>query len=147
MSPVLERFRSVAALSVGRSLPLGDGHSALRATSERSGSAVIVCAGGEVDACDEDAWSNLLTKMAAAAVAPGPFVVDVRDMRFMGCGAFFVLGQEARRCRRRGVNLCLVSNQPIVARVVAAAGLRPLLSMYPTVETALSATTAEHSDR
>jgi anti-anti-sigma factor len=108
---------------------------------------VVVCACREVDACNEDVWSNLSTKIAATAVAPRPFVVDVRNMRFMGCGAFFVLAQEAWRCRRRGVSLCLVSNQSIVARVVAAGGLRPLLSMHPTVESALSATTAEHSDR
>ena len=98
--------------------------------------------GGEVDASNEDVWRTLLTKMAAAAIAPGPFVVDVRNLRFMGCGALFVLAQQARRCRRGGVNLCLVSNQPIAARTVAGAGLRPLLSTHPTVE-ALTATTAE----
>ncbi|BBZ15003.1 anti-sigma factor antagonist [Mycobacterium branderi] len=119
----------------------------LRATSERCGAAVIVRVGGEVDACNEDAWSNLLIKMAAAAVAPGPFVVDVGNVGFMGCAAFVVLAHEARRCRRRGVNMCLVTNQPIVARVVAAGGLRPLLSVHPTVEAALSASNAEQFAR
>ncbi|WP_343575044.1 anti-sigma factor antagonist [Mycobacterium sp.] len=147
MSPVPERFRSVAALDAGRILPLGDAHRALLATSACNGSAVIVSVGGEVDASNEDVWNNLLTKMAASAIAPGPFVVDVRGLRFMGSGGFVALAREARRCRRRGVSLCLVSNQPVVARIVAASGLRPLLSMHPTVEAALSAATAEPSSQ
>ncbi len=52
--------------------------------------------------------------------------------------AYAVLAQESVRCRRRGVNLRLVSNQPIVARTIAACGLRRLLPMYTTVETALA---------
>jgi anti-anti-sigma factor len=81
--------------------------SALRATTQRSGSAVLVSVGGEVDASNEDVWRALLTKMAAAAIATDPFVVDVRNLRAMGCGAMFVLAQQARRCRRGGVNLRL----------------------------------------
>lgn len=146
MNPVLERFHRIAALSAGRSSPYKDSHSVLRVTSERSGSAVIVSVGGEVDAYNEDAWRNLLTKMAGTIVAPGLLVVDVHDLRFMGCCAFDVLGQEARRCRCRGVTVCLVSNQPIVSRVVDAAGLRPLLPMHSTVEEALSRVTADPSD-
>lgn len=120
-----------------------DGHSALRATSMRAGSAVIVAVAGEVDAGNEDAWSLLVGKMAAVATVPGPFVVDVRNLTFMNCGAYAVLGREAKGCRRRGVNLCLVSTQPIVARTVAATGLRPVLSIYPTVEMAVLRAAAE----
>ena len=134
-------------MNAGRNVPHGDSRHALRASSERYGSAVIVRVGGEVDACNQDVWRNLLTKMAGSAIAPGPFVVDVRQMHFMGCGAFLELAQEARRCHRREVSMCLVSQQPIVGHIVAAAGLRPLLTMYRTVETALSATTPEHCDR
>ncbi len=147
MVPASHRFGSVATLNAGRSVPRGDGRHALRASSERYGSAVIVRVGGEVDASNQDVWRNLLAKMASSAIAPGPFVVDVRQMHFMGCGAFLELAQEARRCHRREVSMCLVSHQPIVAHIVAAAGLRPLLTMYRTVETALSATTPEHCDR
>ena len=39
---------------------------------------------------------------------------------------------------RRGVNLRLVSNQPVVARTIAACGLGRLLPMYTSVENALS---------
>jgi anti-anti-sigma factor len=98
--------------------------------------------GGEVDAGTEDIWDNLMNKIGPTAIAPGPFVVDVCNLRFLSCGALSLLGQQARRCRRRGITTCLVSNQPIVARIVAAGGLRPLLSNYPTVESALSAAAA-----
>ncbi|WP_232021823.1 anti-sigma factor antagonist [Mycobacterium basiliense] len=117
---------------------LNDPHNGLRAVTECTGSAVVVHVGGDVDAGNEVAWQRLVSRSAAIAIAPGPFVIDVRDLDFMGSCAYAVLAQESVRCRRRGVNLRLVSNQPIVARTIAACGLRRLLPMYSTVEAALS---------
>ncbi|BCI88151.1 anti-sigma factor antagonist [Mycobacterium kansasii] len=120
------------------SLQLGDAQSGLRAVTESTGSAVVVHVGGDIDASNEAVWQRLVTRSAAIAVAPGPFVIDVRDLEFMGSCAYAVLAQESVRCRRRGVNLRLVSNQPIVARTIAACGLRRLLPMYSSVENALA---------
>ncbi|KAA1249629.1 anti-sigma factor antagonist [Mycobacterium simiae] len=117
---------------------LSDPHSGLRALTETTGSAVVVHVGGDIDASNEVVWQRLISRSAAIAIAPGPFVVDVRDLEFMGSCAYAVLAQESVRCRRRGVSLRLVTNQPIVARTIAACGLRRLLPMYSTVETALS---------
>lgn len=114
-----------------------DPHSGLRAVTECAGSAVVVHVGGEIDASNEAAWQRLVNRSAAIAIAPGPFVIDIRDLEFMGSCAYAVLAQESVRCRRRGVSLRLVSNQPIVARTIAACGLRRLLPMYATVEAAL----------
>ncbi|UQX10296.1 anti-sigma factor antagonist [Candidatus Mycobacterium methanotrophicum] len=119
--------------SFGEPRPLRGGSTGLRATSVRDGSAVIVSVAGEVDASNEDFWSHLLSKMGAAATAPGPFVVDVRGLRFLACGAFPILAREAQRCRRRGFNLHLVSNRAAIARTAAACGLRPVLLIFPTV--------------
>jgi len=141
MSPVIEFSRSQDALRVNRSRRSVDEYSTLRVTSERTRAAVIVTVGGEVDASNEDAWKRLLTKMAATAIAPEPFVVDVRNVGFMGWGAVRVLGGAARRCQQRRVSL--VSDQPIVNRMVAAGGLRPVLSVYPTVAAALAPTAAQ----
>ncbi|WP_246216812.1 anti-sigma factor antagonist [Mycobacterium botniense] len=127
----------VASWSVSNA-PVGGARRTLRAKCERNGQVVIVRVCGEVDASNEDTWRTLLSKTAATVIAPGPFVFDVRHMRFMGCGALFILACEARRCQRRGIFLRLVSDQPAVARVLAAGGLRPLLSIDPTVEMALS---------
>jgi hypothetical protein len=64
MSPVTERSRSIAALSARWSWQLGEAHSTLRASSQRSGSAVVVCVGGEVDASNEGAFEHLLSEMS-----------------------------------------------------------------------------------
>jgi anti-anti-sigma factor len=125
-------------LSADQTGPLRGRCAGLRASSVRDGSAVIVAVVGELDASNNGSWSRLLTKMGGTTVAPGPFVVDVRGLRSMECGAFHILAREAQRCRRRGFNLCLVSNSPATAQTVAACGLRPVLLIFPTVDAALS---------
>lgn len=117
---------------------LGDPNGGLRAVTECTGSAVVVHVGGEIDASNETVWQRLVNRSASLAIAPGPFVLDIRELGFLGSCAYAVLAQESVRCRRRGVNLRLVSNQPIVARTIAACGLRRLLPLYTTVETALA---------
>ncbi|MCV7234853.1 anti-sigma factor antagonist [Mycobacterium branderi] len=115
----------------------------MRATGERNGSAVIVCVGGEVDASNEAEWQHLLTNMAACAVAPGPLVVDVCDLDFIGAGAYAMLAREAERSKHRGVRLCLVSDRPETTRAVAACGLDELLPVETTLEAAMSQLTGK----
>ena len=117
---------------------LGDPHSTLRATTDRFGAAVLINAGGEIDACNEHTWRGLVSESAGVVIAPGPFVVDVSGLDFMGCCAFAVLAEEAQRCHRRGVELRLVSRQPVIARVVDACGLSGMLPIYPTTDSALA---------
>ena len=57
----------------------------------------------------------------------------------MGCCAFAALADEAERCGRRGVDLRLVSGQPVVARIVDACGLGGVLPIYLTADSALAA--------
>lgn len=118
---------------------LGDPHSTLRATADRTGPAVLIYAGGEIDACNEHTWRHLISEAAGVVTAPGPFVVDVTGLEFMGCCAFAVLAEEAKRCQERGIELRLVSCEPIVARIIDACGLNGVLPIYPTVDSALSA--------
>src|ERR1700756_4400198 len=102
---------------------LGDPHSTLRAITDRSGEAVIINAGGEIDACNEHTWRELVSEAASVVIPPGPFVVDVTGIDFMGCCAFTVLADEARACKERGIELRLVCCDPIVSRVIDACGL------------------------
>jgi anti-anti-sigma factor len=118
---------------------LADPHSTLRTTTDRSGPAVLINAGGEIDACNEHTWRRLVSEAASGVTAPGPFVVDVTGLDFMGCCAFAVLADAARRCRERGFELRLVSREAIVARIVDACGLNGLLPIYPTADAALAA--------
>jgi anti-anti-sigma factor len=117
---------------------LGDPNSTLRATTDRNGAAVLINAGGEVDACNEHTWRQLVSEAAGVVIAPGPFVVDVTGLDFMGCCAFAVLAEEAYRCQERGIELRLVSHEPLVARIVDACGLNGVLPIYPTAEAALA---------
>ncbi len=117
---------------------LAQAKSTLRTTAERIGRAVVVSAGGELDASNEGTWRRLLSEAAAAADPPGSLVVDANGLDFMGCCAYAALAEEAERCRRRGVQLRLVSNQPIVSRIAAACGLGELLAVDESVDAALS---------
>jgi anti-anti-sigma factor len=117
---------------------LAQASNTLRMTTERSGLAVIVSAGGELDASNEATWRRLLSEAAAAAGPPGPLVVDASGLDFMGCCAYAALAEEAKRCQQHGVQLRLVSNQPVVSRVVAACGLSELLPVDVSVDAALS---------
>lgn len=140
MNSVVEAMpTSHLTLSTKLVYELGDPHSTLRATADRSGPSVVIYAGGEVDACNEDTWRHLVRESASGVTAPGLFVVDVTGLDFMGCCAFSVLADEARGCRERGIDLRLVSCAPIVTRIVDACGLSGVLPIYPTVDSALSA--------
>ena len=118
---------------------LAQARSTLRATTERFGSAVIVTAGGELDASNDAAWRHLLSEASAAAGPPGPLVVDTDGLEFMGCCAYAALAEEAERARERGVEVRLVSAQSVVPRVVRACGLTDLLPVDTSVDAALSA--------
>jgi anti-anti-sigma factor len=117
---------------------LGDPHSTLRATTDRRGAAVLIYAGGEIDACNEETWRRLVSEAASVVTSPGPLVVDVTGLDFMACCAVEVLAEQAESLRPRGVELRLVSPQQIVSRIVDACGLGGMLPIYPTVDSALA---------
>jgi anti-anti-sigma factor len=134
---IAEPMSSPLTLSTRLIYQLGDPHSTLRATTDRCGAGVLISAGGEVDACNEHTWRQLVSEAASVVTSPGPFVVDVTGLDFMACCAFAVLAEEARRCQERGIELRLVSREPIVARIVDACGLSGVLPIYPTADAAL----------
>jgi anti-anti-sigma factor len=140
MSVVVAEQTSIPHLMLSTRLvsELGDSRSTLRATTDRRGAAVIISAGGEIDACNERTWRHLVSEAASVVIPPGPFVVDVTGLDFMGCCAFAVLADEARRCRERGIELRLVTTEPLVIRIVDACGLNRVLPIYPTTDAALA---------
>ncbi|BBY32579.1 hypothetical protein MMIN_06400 [Mycolicibacter minnesotensis] len=119
--------------SIGTSYP-GE---RLGAVVERDGTALLVHAGGSVDASNVALWRRLIAEAATATVAPGPLVIDAKALEFMAVCAFAVLVDEAARCRVRGIMLYLVSDQPVVTRVVNAAGLDSELSLAANIDEAL----------
>jgi anti-anti-sigma factor len=135
---VAEPFTTRVTLSAALIAELGDARSRLKATAQRSDSAVIVNAGGEVDAFNEHIWRRLIGEAAAAAEPPGVLVIDVNDFDFLGCCALHVLTDEAQRCRERGIGVRLVSRRPTTARHIAACGFTGILPVHPTAVAALS---------
>ncbi len=133
-----DTFYSAPALSDSTST-LADAASMLRFTIERRGSAVLLRAGGELGASNVVTWTRLLSAVAGATAAPGPFLVDTDGLAFMGSCAFAALAERSARCRRRGIELRLVGNQPIVARLIAAGRFEAELPLYRTVHAALDA--------
>jgi anti-anti-sigma factor len=138
MSTATASIRS-RPLSASLVTQMAAARSALRATIEDNGSAVLLYAGGEIDASNEAIWRRLLGEAATATAAPGPLVIDINGLDFMaGCG-YAALAEQADRCRARGIDLALVSAHLIVARVVAAMKLDRQLSIYHDVDAALMA--------
>ena len=139
---VISPMSSHLMLSTRLVVDLADEHSKLRATTDRNGPAVLIHTGGEIDASNEDTWRQLVGEAAHLATAPGPFIVDVTGLDFMACCAFAVLAEEAKRCQGRGVELRLVTRQPIVARIVKACRLSGVLPIYPSADAALATAAA-----
>ena len=147
MSVAFQSFPIPLILSANLVSALNNPRGVLRIAAQRDGTTVTVYAGGEVDAANEHSWHQLLREAAAATLPPGPLVIDTDGLDFMGCCAFIALAEEADRCRRRGVRMCVVSCKPIVGRVITAGGLGSRLPVYPDVDTALSAVAADGSAR
>jgi anti-anti-sigma factor len=137
---VADLFATRLMLSTRLMSELADVGTRLRAVVQRSDTAVIIHAGGEVDACNEGSWRRLVREAAKAARPPGPLIVDVNGFDFIGSCAFEVLADAARRCGRRGIALYLVSPGARVARFVEACGFGDVLTVYPTAGAALAAT-------
>src|ERR1700722_12586185 len=70
-APVIEPTSSPQLMLSTRLVSeLGDPRSTLRATTDRSDAAVIISAGGEIDACNERTWRRLVSEAASVVVPP-----------------------------------------------------------------------------
>jgi len=145
MSVSVQSFPIPLILSANLVSALSDPRRALRIVTRRDGTTVTIYAGGEVDAANEHIWQQLLREAAAATAPPGPLVIDTDGLDFMGGCAFTALAEEADRCRRRGIRMCVVSRKPMVGRIITVGGLGSRLPVYPTVGNALYAAAADMS--
>ena len=139
MSAAIATLPAHPLLSASLVAQMGGAGDTLQATIERSGSAVLLYAGGEVDAANESIWRRLLGEVATATAAPGPLLIDTNGLDFMAGCAYAALAEQADRCRIQGINLCLVSAQRIVARVVGVMKLDRQMPLYHNVDAALMA--------
>ncbi|QLL05717.1 anti-sigma factor antagonist [Mycobacterium vicinigordonae] len=127
---VSEVFAAPLRLSPRLVAELGAEQSTLRAAVQGFGSAVIAYVGGEIDAYNDETWRVLLAEASAFAAAPQLFIVDINSVDFMSCSSYLALAEQAAHCRERGVDLCLVSQQPSVRHIIAACGLDDVVAVY-----------------
>ena len=139
MSAAIATLPAHLLLSAGLVAQMSGAGNTLHATIERRGSAVLLYAGGEVDAANESIWRRLLGEAATATAAPGPLLIDTNGLDFMAGCAYAALAEQAYQCRIQGINLCLVSAQRIVARVVGVLKLDTQVPLYHNVDAALMA--------
>jgi anti-anti-sigma factor len=116
----------------------------LRFVVERVEAAVVLRVGGDIDASNIATWQCMLNEVAAATAGPGPLVVDTSSLDFMGACGFAALATTSKQCRRRGITLCVVGNQAVLARIISACRWQTELPVYGNVSAAVDAC-AEHA--
>lgn len=109
-----------------------------RVSVVRWGSALVLRVGGEIDANNVANWQCLLHE-AARAAAPGLLIIDTDQLDFMGTCGFAALFELSTQCRSRDTTVCLVSNQPLVERIITACGWRDGLPIFQDAYAALNA--------
>jgi anti-sigma B factor antagonist len=108
-----------------------------RATvAEVGGSIALVSVSGELDAFVESDLRDALG--AAAALGSQTLVVDLSAVTFMDSTACGVLVAEARRLRRDGGSLVLVSNGNRASRVLEVSGIDQVVRVYSTLHAAFT---------
>lgn len=95
MSAAIATLPAHPLLSASLVAQMGGAGDTLQATIERSGSAVLLYAGGEVDAANESIWRRLLGEAATATAAPGPLLIDTNGLDFMAGCAYAALAEQA----------------------------------------------------
>jgi anti-anti-sigma factor len=109
-----------------------------RVVVQRWGSATVLRVGGEIDANNVATWKCLLHE-AADAAAPGLLVIDTDQLDFLGICGFAALVDLSRQRHGRNIAVCLVSNRPIIERIIAVCQWRDALPVYPNVDAAVDA--------
>ena len=100
-------------------------------TREYAGHGVVALR-GELDVADAPGVAAYL--VTAAAVYGPWFIVDLAGLDFIGAAGLGVLVRVLKQTRRSGGDLPLAAPQDLVRKVLAAAGLADVFSVYPSVE-------------
>ncbi len=106
-----------------------------RATvAEIGGRIALVSVSGELDLYVESDLRGALE--AAQVLGAKTAVVDLSGVSFIDSTACAILVGEAKRRRREGAELVLVSNSNSARRVLEVAGIDQIVPVYPTLHAA-----------
>lgn len=105
------------------------------------GAAVVVRASGEVDISCVASWGRHLHRAGELATPPGPVVVDLDGLTFLGACGLRALEDAWQICWGRGIVLRLATSNPLYTRMLATVDALRVLETFPTVPAALAAPT------
>ena len=94
----------------------------------------LVSVSGELDLYVETQFSEALA--SAGALAVSTVVVDLSGVSFMDSTICGILVAEAKRLRRSGKSLVLVSNGNFASRVLEVAGIDQIVPVHKTLHAA-----------
>jgi anti-sigma B factor antagonist len=102
--------------------------------AEVGGQIALVSLSGELHAYVESDLRDAL--VAGTALGSQTLVVDLSGVGFMDSTACGILVSEAKRLRRDGARLVLVSNVDRASRVLEVGGIEQVVQVYPTLHAA-----------
>lgn len=106
----------------------------------RRGDIIVLSARGEADAYTLPLWRQKVREaIEAARAARGALIVDGTRLDFLSLRTLAALAEDAAWCRRDGVEICLVTADPRLARL---AGGDPRLAQLIVRSTVVGALTA-----
>ena len=101
--------------------------------------AVIVRAGGELDAFTADQLAKHLREAEDAVTPPAPVLLDLTEVTYLSSAGVATLVIHTGRCAELDSRLCVVADQPAVLRIVALTGADNIITIAPSLEQALTA--------
>ncbi len=99
--------------------------------------AVVVLAGGELDAFTSDQLDEHLRKAEDAVTPPAPVLLDLTGITYLSSAGVATLVIHAQRCADLESRLCVVADQPAVLRPITLTGADNAIDVVPTLDTAL----------
>jgi anti-sigma B factor antagonist len=110
----------------------------LRVQRQATGAGIVVHVAGELDLNTAQDLVDQLAEARAQARTPGPLVIDLTDLTFMGSVGLSVLLDHDRRCRDAELDLRVVAGNRTIARTFSKTGLHTILAVFATLAEALA---------
>jgi anti-sigma B factor antagonist len=110
----------------------------LRVHRRANGTGVVVHVAGELDLVTAPGLVGELTSARAQARPPGPLVIDLTDVTFMGSVGLGILVEHHLLCRDVDVELRVVAGNRVVARTITIIGLGDTVAVFATLADALA---------
>jgi anti-sigma B factor antagonist len=106
---------------------------------EEQADAVIVRAGGELDAVSADQLAEQLLKAEDAVAPPAPVLLDLTGITYLSSAGIATLVIHTQRCAELNSRLQVIADQRAVLRPITLSGADDVIDIAPTLETAIDA--------